>query len=95
VAAPIGIVGQELKLAGALTFRFQEPRSVPVVVKEITAPDEPPTTGTFDGSVAEKVIEAGVIEALVIAVKLSFGLTAAGATFAAGCAPDASVVSTK
>jgi hypothetical protein len=59
-----GTVPQELKVAGALTFRFQA-AVLPLVLQWTLAAEDPFTTGVPVGSVAENVIVDGVTEAPV------------------------------
>jgi hypothetical protein len=68
VTAVMGTVGHEVKLAGAVTFRFQDAAKEPLVVQLTTALDEPLTTGTLVGLDAEKVMVEGDTAALVIDV---------------------------
>jgi hypothetical protein len=85
VTAVIGIVGQEVKVAGAVTFRFQDAANDPLVVQLTTALDEPLTTGRFVGSVAENVIDAGETAVFEMVVENgSRGATVAGETFPEG-----------
>jgi hypothetical protein len=81
----MGTVGQEVKVAGAVTFRFQDAPNDPLVVQLTTAFDEPLTTGRFVGSVAENVIVAGETAWFEMVVENgSRGATVAGETFPAG-----------
>jgi hypothetical protein len=78
VTALAGTVAQEAKAAGALTFRVQAPKTLPLVVQLTLAAEDPFTTGVPVGSVAENVIAAGVAEAPERVTASGCSLTAAG-----------------
>jgi hypothetical protein len=76
-----GTVGQAENVVGALTCRVQVfAVAPPLVLHFTTAPAEPVTTGVPVGSVAVKVMAAGVTDMVGIEVAIGCGLMIAGET---------------
>ena len=86
VTALAGIVGQELKAAGAMTFRFQDVRVLPVVLHVTTAEADALTTGEVSGLMAVNVNVAGETAAFLTLTACGLSLRAAGAGWAPGWA---------